>query len=125
MSKFFKSRFFIIALLCAIVLVTVPSVLSIMGLGDQVRSTLGAVATPFRYAFTSVAEGIDGFISYFKEFDAINAENRILKDKIAELESRLVAAEATEEENRWLYGYLGLKRELDLWSQVKIRGLED
>lgn len=111
MSKFFKSRFFIIALLCAIVLVTVPSVLSIMGLGDHVRSAIGTVATPFRYAFTEAAEGIDGFISYFREFDTINAENRILKDKIAELEERLEAAEATEEENRWLYGYLGLKRE--------------
>ncbi|MBQ8207447.1 MAG: rod shape-determining protein MreC [Clostridia bacterium] len=111
MSKFFKSRFFIAALLCAIVLVTVPSVLSVMGLGNYVRSALGTAATPFRYAFTEVAEGIDGFVSYFREFDAINAENRILKDKIAELESRLEAAEATEEENRWLYGYLGLKRE--------------
>ena len=111
MSKFFKSRFFIFALLVAIVLVTVPSVLSIMGLGDQVRSAIGTVATPFRYAFTAVAEGIDGFVSYFKEFDAINAKNRILKDRIAELESRLDEAVAIEEENRWLYGYLGLKRE--------------
>ena len=111
MSKFFKSRFFIFALLVAIVLVTVPSVLSIMGLGDQVRSAIGTVATPFRYAFRAVAEGIDGFVSYFKEFDAINAKNRILKDRIAELESRLDEAVAIEEENRWLYGYLGLKRE--------------
>ncbi len=111
MPKFFKSRFFIIALLLAIVLVTVPTVLSIMGQGDYVRSALGTVATPFRYAFTSVAEGIDGFISYFGEFDRINAENRILKDKIAELENKISAAEAIDEENRWLYGYLGLKRE--------------
>lgn len=111
MPKFFKSRFFIIALLCAIILVTVPSVLSVMGLGGYVRNALGTVATPFRYAFTEIAEGIDGFASYFREFDAINAQNRILNDKIAELEARLNAAEAIEEENRWLYNYLGLKRE--------------
>ena len=111
MSGFFKSRFFILALLCAIVLVTVPSVLSIMGLGDYVRSTLGVVAAPFRYVFTETAEGIDGFVSYFREFDAINAENRILQDKINELQNRLADAEAIEEENRWLYSYLGLKRE--------------
>lgn len=111
MSKFFKSRFFIVALLCAIVLVTVPSVLSIMGLGDYVRSTLGTAATPFRYAFTQAAEAIDGFACYFREFDAINSENRILNDRIAELEKQLAAAKATEEENKWLYGYLGLKRE--------------
>ena len=111
MSKFLKSRFFIISLLLAIVLVTVPTVLSIMGQGDYVRSALGVVATPFRYVFTSVAESIDGFVSYFGEFDRINAENRILKDKIAELENKISAAEAIDEENRWLYGYLGLKRE--------------
>ena len=111
MSKFFKSRFFIISLLCAIVLVTVPSVLSIMGLGEQIRSALGRAASPFRHAFTQVAEAIDGFAGYFKEFDTIKAENRIMSDKIAELEKRLTAAEATKEENNWLYGYLGLKRE--------------
>ncbi len=111
MSKFFKSRFFIVALLCAIVLVTVPSVLSIMGLGDYVRGALGTVATPFRYAFTQAAEAIDGFASYFREFDAINSENRILNDRIAELEKQLASAKATEEENKWLYDYLGLKRE--------------
>ena len=111
MSKFFKSRFFIIALLCAIVLVIVPSVLSLMGLGSYVRSALGTVAMPFRFAFTEVAEAADGFVSYFREFDAINAENRILKDKIADLEERLRKAEAIEEENEWLYNYLGLGRE--------------
>ncbi|MBE6538077.1 MAG: rod shape-determining protein MreC [Ruminococcaceae bacterium] len=111
MSKFLRSRFFIIALLIAIVLVTVPSVLSFMGLGSSVRSALGTLATPFRYCFTQVAQAADGFISYFKEFDAINAENRILKDKNAELQNKLRDVEAIKEENEWLYAYLGLKRE--------------
>ena len=111
MPKFFRSRFFIIALLCAIVLVIVPSVLSSMGLGDQVRSAVGTLATPFRYAFTEVAEAADGFVIYFREFDAIREENRILKDKIKEMEGRLSEADATKEENLWLYDYLGLKRE--------------
>lgn len=111
MLRFLKSRFFIIALLIAIVLVTVPSVLSFMGLGNEVRSALGTVATPFRYCFTQAAEAVDGFISYFREFDAINAENRILKDKNAELQDKLRDVEAIKEENEWLYAYLGLKRE--------------
>ena len=111
MPKFFRSRFFIIALLCAIVGVTVPSVLSAMGLRDTVRDAVGSLATPFRYAFTEVAEAADGFVSYFREFDAIREENRILKDKIKELEGKLSKVDATEEENKWLYDYLGLKRE--------------
>ncbi|MEE0970011.1 MAG: rod shape-determining protein MreC [Clostridia bacterium] len=111
MARFFKSRFFIIALLVSLVLVIVPVVLTAMGLGSTVRSALGAAATPFRAVFTGVANAADGFVSYFGEFDSISAENKILKDRIADLEKRLKAAEATEEENRWLYNYLGLKRE--------------
>ncbi len=111
MSKFFKSKFFVISLLIAIVLVIVPSVLSAMGLSDQVRGALGTLATPFRYVFTEVAEGAEGFVSYFREFDTISAENRILKDKIADLENKLREAEAIKEENEWLYKYLGLGRE--------------
>lgn len=111
MSRFFKSRFFIVALLCAIVLTIVPSVLSFMGLGGQVRNALGTVATPFRYVFSTVSDAAVGFVKYFKEFDDIKAENRILKDKVADLESRIDAAKAIEEENEWLYSYLGLRRE--------------
>ncbi len=111
MSKFFRSGFFIIALLIAIVLVVVPAVLSAMGLGDTVRGAFGTVVSPIRYAVNGVAEGIDGFISYFREFDAINAENRILKDRVAELERELEEAEVIKEENEWLYDYLGLGRE--------------
>lgn len=111
MSKFFKSRFFIISLLCAIILVVVPSVLSFMGLGGYVRNALGTVASPFRYVFSKTADAVVGFVEYFKEFDNVSAENRILKDTIADLEKRLDDAEAIEEENKWLYGYLGLRRE--------------
>ncbi|MBR4295354.1 MAG: rod shape-determining protein MreC [Clostridia bacterium] len=111
MSRFFKSRFFIVALLCAIVLTIVPSVLSFMGLGGQVRNALGTVATPFRYVFSTVSDAAVGFVKYFKEFDDIKAENRILKDKVADLEARIDAAKAIEEENEWLYSYLGLRRE--------------
>ncbi len=111
MSRFFKSRFFIVSLLICAVLVIVPTVLSLMGQGDFVRDAVGTVAMPFRIAFTGIAEGFDGFVSYFREFDAIKAENRILRDKLKENEEALRGAEAVKEENEWLYNYLGLRRE--------------
>lgn len=111
MPKFFKSRFFIISLLCAIVLVVVPSVLSFMGLHGYVRDALGTIAAPFRYVITKTADAVDGFISYFREFDELSAENRILKDKIAELSGKIDEADMLREENEWLYKYLGLRRE--------------
>lgn len=111
MPKFFKSRFFIIALLCAIVLTVVPSVLSLMGLHSYVRGVLGDIAMPFRYVITKGAEAADGFVRYFREFDELSAENRILKDKIAELSAKLDEAEMLRDENEWLHDYLGLKAE--------------
>lgn len=109
--KFLRSKFFIIALLCAIVLVTVPTVLSFMGQGAVVRNAIGTLATPVRFVITKVSSGISGFVGYFREFDELSAENRILKNKISELEGKLYEAELAKEENKWLYGYLGLKRE--------------
>lgn len=111
MPKFFKSRFFIIALLCAIVLTVVPSVLSLMGLHSYVRGVLGDIAMPFRYVIAKSTEAIDGFVRYFREFDELSAENRILKDKIAELSAKLDEAEMLRDENKWLHDYLGLKAE--------------
>lgn len=111
MPKFFKSRFFIIALLCAIVLTVVPSVLSLMGLHSYVRGALGDIAMPFRYVIAKSTEAIDGFVRYFREFDELSAENRILKDKIAELSAKLDEAEMLRDENEWLHDYLGLKAE--------------
>ncbi len=110
MVKFFKSRFFIIALLIAIVLVTVPSVLAIMGQGSFVRDALNVLATPFRIVITKTEESIEGFSMYFKEFDVAHEENKALKAKIKELESKLSQSEALREENKWLYEYLGLRR---------------
>lgn len=111
MSKFFKSRFFIIALLVSVVLTVVPSVLSFMGLQSYVRNAVNTVATPFRYCITKVSDSIEGFILYFRRFDDLNAENKILKDKIKELQGQLYEAELAKEENEWLYNYLGMKRE--------------
>lgn len=109
--KFLRSKFFIIALFCAVILVVVPSVLAFMGQGAVVTKTIGLVTTPVRFLVTQVTSSISGFIDYFDEFDALSAENRILKTKLAELEDELYDAELAKEENEWLYNYLGIKRE--------------
>lgn len=109
--KFLKSKFFIISLFCAIILVVVPTVLSFMGQGAVVTKAVGLVTTPVRLGVTKISSSIHGFVDYFEEFDALSAENRILKTKLAELEDALYEAELAKEENEWLYNYLSLKRE--------------
>ncbi len=110
MAKFLKSRFFIIALLVAIVLVTVPTVLSVMGQGSVVRNALNVIATPFRFVITKTEEAFEGFAMYFREFDGMHEENKALKAKIKELEEQVYRADVIREENEWLNDYLGLRR---------------
>ncbi len=110
MARFLRSRFFIIALLLAIVLVTVPTVLSLMGQGSVVRNALNVIATPFRFVITRTEEAIEGFAMYFREFDQMNEENKALRARIKELEDQVYRSEVVREENEWLYDYLGLHR---------------
>ncbi len=109
--QFFKSRFFIVALIIALILAIVPTVLSVMGLSSYVRAAIGTVVSPFRSALSYVADGIVGFSEYFTEYDRLAEENERLKDELAEAEDKLYSATLIEEENEWLRGYLGLKRE--------------
>lgn len=110
MARFLRSKFFIIALLLAIVLVTVPSVLALMGQGSVVRNVLNVIATPFRFVITKTEESIEGFAMYFREFDEMHEENKALRARLKELEEQMAKSEAVREENEWLYGYLGLRR---------------
>lgn len=109
--QFFKSRFFIVALIVALILVIVPTVLSIMGLSSYVRAAIGTVVSPFQSALSYVADGIEGFAEYFTEFDRLREENDKLKKELSELEEKIYSADLVYEENDWLRSYIGLKRE--------------
>ncbi len=110
MGKFFRSRFFFVTVITALILVIVPTVLSAMGLSDYVRGALQTVASPFQAAFTWVADAVAGFGEYFTAFDELAAENEALRKKLDEANDQLYNARLLEEENEWLRNYLGLKR---------------
>lgn len=107
--KFFKSKFFIAAVIIALILVLVPSMLSIMGYAGIVRSALKTVATPFEWIGTQVSGAVNGFTSVFTEYDDLKKENAELREKIAELESAQGDVAVLREQNAWLMGYLDLK----------------
>ena len=109
--KHFKNRFFMIALLVAIVLVVVPTVLSLMGHGGPVRSAIGVVATPFRWCAMKCADAVEGFVAYFAEFDRLREDNERLSELLREYEGSLDEADALAEENAWLRDYLGIRDE--------------
>lgn len=110
MGKFFKSRFFLVTVILALVLVIVPTVLSAMGLSSYVRSVLGTIASPFQAAVTWVTDAVSGFGEYFTAFKSLTAENEELRRQLEEANDQLYNAQLLEEENEWMRDYLGLKR---------------
>ncbi len=109
--KLLKSRFFLISLAVALLLSIVPGVLCAMGQGSYVRSAIVTAATPFRWAFTKVGEGLSGFSLYFKTLEELRTENEALRAELDGYKNLVYDAELIEEENEFLQSFLGIKEE--------------
>ncbi len=109
--KLIKSRFFLISLAVALLLSIVPGVLCAMGQGSYVRSALVTAATPFRWAFTKVGEGLSGFSMYFRTLEDLRRENEALRAELDGYKNLVYDAELIEEENEFLNSFLGIKEE--------------
>ena len=110
MGKFFRSRFFIVTLIVALVVMIVPSVLAAMGLSDYVRGAIETVAQPFQTVFTYIGDALSGFGEYATAVRELSEENEALRARLEAAEDQLYNASLLEEENAWLRDYLGLKR---------------
>ena len=111
MRNFVKTRFFTVIAIAAMLLTIVPTVLSVMGLGDYVKNTVNVMLTPVQKLFTYATDAVDGFVDYFTEFDRIVAENEQLREEISQLRDQTESAKEVAQMNEWLYDYLELKRE--------------
>lgn len=111
MKEFLKTKTFIVLLCVALVLTIVPSVLYSMGLSSVLKSAANVVIMPFQKAFNYAADALDGFVSYFTEFDRLAEENESLRAELEELREKSYDAAEIENEYKWLTEYLELKRE--------------
>ena len=108
MKKFFKSKLFIICAVLAVLLALVPAVLAAFGQVDVVRSGLATISKPFSYCGNKIAEAVDGFVSVFADYDALQKENEELRATIESMENQLAEDEVLREENKWLREFLDL-----------------
>ena len=106
--KFLKSKFFIVCVIVAAVLVLVPAVLTALGQVDIVRSGLKTVAKPFEWCGSKIADAIDGFVSVFTEYDDLKKENQELREALDSMENAAADNEVLKQENAWLKEYLEL-----------------
>ncbi len=109
--RFFKNKFFIICLTVVLCLTVFSVVLSIGGNSWFLKDALNVISTPFRAAFTACADGIEGFIDYFTEFDRLLKENQELREENRELKELSSDLAALKEENAWLKNFLDIKNQ--------------
>ena len=107
--KFYKSKFFIIAVIVAAALVLIPALLSAFGYTELVTSALGTVAKPFKSIGKSAADAVSGFVSVFTEYDKLKKENDALKEELQDTKDLLHENEVITEENEWLRSFLKVK----------------
>ena len=109
--KFYKSKFFIICATVAVLLVLIPSALSIFGRADIVRSALKTAAKPFEWCGRKASDAVSGFVEVFKSYDELQAENEELREALESAENKDHENEVLKEENDWLKTYLKMKKD--------------
>ena len=84
-------------------------VLSASGHSWFLKDALNVISTPFRAAFNYCADGIQGFVEYFTEFDRISKENEKLRQENDTLKGIQSELDVLKEENVWLRDFLEIK----------------
>ena len=92
----------------AVVLCVVSALSSGTGL---LHNALGVIASPFRSAGVAVAGWVGGIGDRFDSVEALQQENEELRQRIADLEEQLRAAQPAAEENQQLRELLGLRQQ--------------
>ena len=110
--KFYKSKFFIICVVVAAILVLVPSLLSLFGYTDLVTSALKTVAKPFEWFGKTCADAVSGFVSVFSDYDRLKEENAALKNELDSINDLEHENDVLSEENDWLKSFLDVKKDL-------------
>ena len=110
MKDYFKSKFFYVVAVLALVCTIVPSVFYSMGLTFVFRDAVNVALTPMQKLFNSAAESLDGFAAYFYKFDELAEENNELKQQVADLQAQIYEAQQLEELYAWMSDFLEMKR---------------
>lgn len=106
--KFFKSKFFILCLVVAIILTLIPTLIAAFGGTDLLRSAMGTVAKPFIMCGSGIANAFNGFVEIFTQYDELKAENAALREELQALKDKEYNEELLREQNEWLRDYINL-----------------
>ena len=111
MKKFF-SRYGVWFLAVAAVFAVLLSVLSYFSSTSSVlRNAAGVVASPFRAAASGVSGWFEDKRHYYQDYSDLLAENKALREEVAELRAGAQQAELDREENARFRELIGLREQ--------------
>ncbi|MBR3640681.1 MAG: rod shape-determining protein MreC [Oscillibacter sp.] len=87
------------------------ALLSFFGGVSPLVNLMNTVASPFRAAYSSVAERLEARRNHYEDVTALKEENEALKRQLAQMEETVRRAEADSEENAFLRALLGLREQ--------------
>lgn len=106
--NFFKSRFFILCLVVAVLLTLIPTLIAAFGGTDLLRSALGTVAKPFTMCGSGIANAFNGFVEIFTQYDELKEENAALSAELEKLKEKEYNEQLLREQNEWLRDYINI-----------------
>ena len=107
--KYIKNKIFLVSLTLALCLVMIFSVFYVMGIQNLPASMVQAAMAPFQNMFTNISEALDGYAIYFANVKELYEQNKVLQDRVDQLENQLNDAQLAINENSELREYLGIR----------------
>ena len=107
MRFFFRSRQFKVILSILIVLIAVSVIFSLIGSQISPQANIiGMITAPFRSAANGIWDGVEDFISAYKDGNELMLENAELEAEVNELREQLSDYQQTQAENEFYKKYL-------------------
>lgn len=108
MRKIFTTRLLAVILLIAAVCLGLAAYTGAAGQDSPVSAAVGTVLAPLQKGVSVVSGKAEHLIAHFQDYDAMEAENKELRKKVAELEQQVRNAQIAVDENEQLRVLTGL-----------------
>lgn len=125
MKKFTKSKGLrLLAVVLVVIIVAAGALHFTQGSAGPLRSTAELLTRPFRSAITTSAAFLESAYGALYSYDALEEENTLLKNQVAELQTQLRDAKDVQEENDRLHELLGFQKKHTDFTLLDARVVE-
>ena len=111
MKNFLKNNGLWVLFAAAVIAVVLALMSVFSSTSSPLENLVGTVASPFRAAYTAVAEWFNDKQKYYRDYTDLEEENRELKRQIAQMEADVRQGQLDSAENQRLKELLGLQEE--------------